>query len=117
MSQGLKIMVIVLAAVGVVSTPLIWLLDGPDAGQLAGASIQGAVGIAALVWALFQRPERRTVDVAVATGQADASGGGTAVTGVRRPQGRGSGSAKTERTGDATAVGDGSSAVSGIDYV
>jgi hypothetical protein len=116
MSQGWKITVIVLAAVGVVSTPLIWLLDSPDAGQLAGASVQAAVGIAALVWALFQRPENRTDDVAVRTGQARASGGGTAVAGIKRPQGRGSGSAKAERTGNATATGDGSGAVSGIDY-
>jgi hypothetical protein len=116
MSQGWKITVIVLAAAGVVSTPLIWLLDSPDAGQLAGASIQAAVGIAALVWALFQQPGSRTDDTAVRSGQARASGGGTAVTGVKRPQGRGSGSARTERTGSATADGDGSSAVSGIDY-
>ncbi|WP_406495239.1 hypothetical protein OHB06_32445 [Streptomyces sp. NBC_01604] len=116
MSQGWKITVIVLAAVGVVSTPLVWLLDSPDAGQLAGASVQAAVGIAALVWALFQRPENRTDDVAVRTGQARASGGGTAVAGVKRPQGRGSGSARAERTGNATADGDGSSAVAGIDY-
>lgn len=116
MSQAWKITVIVLAAAGVVSTPLVWLLDSPDAGQLAGASIQAAVGIAALVWALFQRPEDRTDDVAVRTGQARASGGGTAVAGIKRPQGRGSGSARAERTGNATADGDGSSAVTGIDY-
>jgi hypothetical protein len=48
MSQGWKITVIVLATVGVVSTPLFWLLESPDAGQLAGASVQAAVGIAAL---------------------------------------------------------------------
>ncbi|MFI0910503.1 hypothetical protein [Streptomyces abikoensis] len=116
MSQGRKIAVIVLAAAGVVSTPLIWLLDNPDAGQLAGASIQAAVGIAALVWALFQPSGNRTDDTAVGTGQARASRRGTAVTGIRRPQGRGNGSAKAERTGDATATGDGSSAVAGIDY-
>ncbi|MEU0603987.1 hypothetical protein ABZ484_38095 [Streptomyces sp. NPDC006393] len=116
MSRGWKITVIVVAAVGIVSTPLIWLLDSPDAGQLAGASVQAAVGIAALVWALFQTPGGRTDDTVVHSGQARASRGGRAVTGVRRPRGRGNGSAKTERTGDATADGDGSSAVSGIDY-
>ncbi|WP_327434661.1 hypothetical protein [Streptomyces sp. NBC_01236] len=116
MSQGWKITVIVLAAAGVLSTPLFWLLDSPDAGQLAGASIQAAVGIAALVWALFQHSENRTDDTAIRTGQALASGGGTAVTGIKRPQGQGNGSAKAERTGTATATGDGSSAVSGIDY-
>jgi hypothetical protein len=116
MSQRWKITIIVLAAVGVVSTPLLWLLESPNAGQLAGASIQGAVSIAALVWALFQHPENRTDDTAVRTGQARASGGGTAVAGIKRPQGQGSGLAKAERTGDATADGDGSNAVSGIDY-
>ncbi|MEV5374977.1 hypothetical protein AB0L26_03225 [Streptomyces nondiastaticus] len=57
MSQGWKITVIVLAAIGVVSTPLIWLLESPGAGQLAGAATQSTVGIAALFWALFQHPE------------------------------------------------------------
>jgi hypothetical protein len=116
MSQGRKITVILLAAIGVVSTPLIWLLDSPDTGQLAGASIQAAVGIATLIWALFQRPDNCTDDVAIQTGQADSSDGGTAVAGIKRPQGQGSGSTKAERTGNATASGDGSSAVSGIDY-
>ncbi|MFI9206108.1 hypothetical protein [Streptomyces sp. NPDC053048] len=116
MWQGWKTTVIVLAAAGVVSTPLIWLLDSPDAGQLAGASIQAAVGIAALVWALFQPLGNRTDDTAVKTGQARASRGGRAVSGIRRPPGQGSGSAKAERTGNATADGDGSNAASGIDY-
>jgi len=117
MSQRRKITVIVLAAVGVVSTPLIWLLNSPDAGQLAGASVQAAVGIATLVWAWFQQSGNRTDDMAMRTGAAEASDGGTAVTGIRRPQGRGSGSAKAERTGNSTAAGGGSSnAVSGIDY-
>ncbi|WP_200308275.1 hypothetical protein [Streptomyces adelaidensis] len=116
MTQGWKITVIALAAVGIVTTPLIWLLDSPGAGALAGASIQAAVGIAALVWALFQHPGNRTEDTAVRTGTARASGGGRATTGVKRPQGRGSGSARAEKTGNATATGDDSSATSGIDY-
>ncbi|WP_351234949.1 hypothetical protein [Streptomyces sp. NPDC002133] len=116
MSQGWKITVIVLAAAGVISTPLIWLLDSPDAGQMVGASIQAGVGIAALVWALLQHPGNRTDDTALRTGQARASRGGKAVSGVKRPQGKGSGSAKAERTGNATATGDGSNAVAGIDY-
>ncbi|MGW7637451.1 hypothetical protein [Streptomyces decoyicus] len=57
---------------GIVSTPLVWLLEG--------------------------------------------TGGGAAHTGVRRPGGAGTESAKAERTGDATADGPGSSAVTGIDY-
>ncbi|SOF02126.1 hypothetical protein SAMN05446589_9216 [Streptomyces sp. OV198] len=116
MSQGWKSTIIVLAAAAIVSTPLIWLLDSPDAGQLAAASIQSGVGVAALVWALFQHSGNRTDDTAIRTGQARASREGTAVTGVKRSGGRSSGSAKAERTGDATASGEGSSAVSGIDY-
>ncbi|MFD6182936.1 hypothetical protein [Streptomyces goshikiensis] len=116
MSQGWKTTVIVLAVVGIVSTPLVWLLGGPDGGQLVGASIQAGVGIVALLWAVFQHPADRTDDAAVHTGEAQASGGGTAVTGVKRRKGRGSGSAKATRTGKATGTGEGSSASSGIDY-
>lgn len=94
MTQGWKTTVIVLAMVGIVSTPLIWLLDSPGAGALAGASIQAAVGIAALVWALFQRPSPvGPTDKATRTGKAK-------------------GSATAERTGAASGEG----SVSGIDY-
>ncbi|MCX4849710.1 hypothetical protein [Streptomyces sp. NBC_00893] len=117
MSRGWKITIIVLGAAGVVSTPLIWLLDGPDTGQLVGASVQAAVAIAALVWALFQSPEGRTDDTAVRTGQARATRGGTAVTGIRRRQGRGNGSARVTGSGNSVAGGEGSSANSGIDYI
>ncbi|GAA2542232.1 hypothetical protein GCM10010398_31300 [Streptomyces fimbriatus] len=116
MTQGWKTAVIVSAAVVVVSTPLIWLLNGPDAGQLVGASVQAAVGVVALVWALFQSPDSRTDDTAVRTGDAHASRGGIAVAGIRRPGGRGSGPARAERTGSSTAHGADSRAVSGIDY-
>ncbi|MFE6023083.1 hypothetical protein ACFQ6O_42405 [Streptomyces sp. NPDC056441] len=111
----------VVAAVGVVSTPLLWLLGNPDTGQLVGASVQAATGIAALVWALLQRPPAPVqvpgpADLAVGTGKADGTDGGTAHTGVRRPGGAGTGSAKAKQTGDATAQGSGSSAGTGIDY-
>jgi hypothetical protein len=119
-SRGWKSTVVVVALAGIVSTPLFWLLNSPDTGQLVGASAQGAVAIGALVWALFQLPStgqaQGPVDVAVATGKAEATGGGRAGTGVRRPAGAGSGSATAERTGDATADGTGSSASTGIDY-
>ncbi|MEU6019150.1 hypothetical protein ABZ826_35575 [Streptomyces sp. NPDC047515] len=109
MTQAWKITVIVLAVVGIVSTPLLWLLDGPNAGALAGASIQAAVAIAALVWALFQHPSPAGhTDRASRTGKA--TGGG--VTGIRRPGGRGHGAATAERTGEAS----GKNSVSGIDY-
>src|ERR1044072_3197898 len=88
MSQAWKITVIVFAAAGVLSTPLIWLLDSPGAGQLVGATVQAAAGIAALVWAVFQRGSAvGPTDRATRTGKA--SHGGT--TGIRRPGGRGRG--------------------------
>ncbi|WP_202929661.1 hypothetical protein [Streptomyces sp. TR1341] len=109
MTQGRKITVIVLAVVGIASTPLIWLLNNPEAGALAGASIQAAVGIVALVWALLQHPSPAgPTDKASRTGKA--TGGG--VTGIRRPGGRGRGAATAERTGEAS----GTDSVSGIDY-
>lgn len=100
------------------STPLIWLLNGPDRGQFVGASIQGAVGVAALVWALFQQSAtgQGPADGAAETGTAEAINGGSASTGVRRPGGTGSGSATAERTGDATADGTDSRASTGVDY-
>ncbi|MEU9798935.1 hypothetical protein [Streptomyces sp. NPDC051000] len=52
-------------------------------------------------------------DVAVATGRAVASGGGSAVTGVKRA-GEDGRSARAVNTGDAQATGAGSSAVSGV---
>ncbi|MFJ5973404.1 hypothetical protein [Streptomyces sp. NPDC093060] len=116
MSRRWKIAVTVLGVAGIVSTPVIWLLGSPDSGQLAGASIQVAVGVVALLWALFQHPGGSTDDLAVRTGQARAADAGTAVTGVRRAQSSASGSAKAERTGNATATGESSRAVSGIDY-
>ncbi|WP_333737251.1 hypothetical protein [Streptomyces sp. IBSBF 2806] len=115
-SRRWKIAVTALGVAGIVSTPVIWLLDSPDAGQMAGASIQGAVGVVALLWALFQRPGGSAEDLALRTGRARAADAGTAVTGVRRASGGAGGSAKAECTGDATATGEGSRAVSGIDY-
>jgi hypothetical protein len=115
-SRGWKTTVIVVAVVLVVSTPLLWLLDGPNAGQLTGATVQAAAGVAALVWALFQQAAHRADDSATGTGDAEATAGGTARTGVTRPGGRGSGSAKAENTGRARADGAGSSASTGVDY-
>ncbi|MGW6793875.1 hypothetical protein [Streptomyces chartreusis] len=109
MTPGWKITVIVLGAVGIASTPLLWLLDSPGAGELAGASIQAAVGVVALVWALFQRPSfAGPTDRAARTGEATHGGN----SGIKRPGGRGRGSATAERTGKA----DGRNANSGIDY-
>ncbi|NEY35328.1 hypothetical protein GTU99_24665 [Streptomyces sp. PRKS01-65] len=95
---------------------MVWLLNGPDAGELTGASVQAAVGVAALLWALVQPPAGPTDDTAVRTGRVDARRGGTGVSGIRRPGGRGSGPARAHRTGPVTAHDDGSRGVSGIDY-
>ncbi|MFF2641779.1 hypothetical protein ACFVUB_18260 [Streptomyces niveus] len=116
MPRSRKITVMVVAVVLTASTPFFWLLDNPDTGQLVAASVQGATGIAALVWALMQSPANPQPGVAaIDTGKAKATGGGRASTGVRRPRDAGSGSVRAERTGDATADGPGSSASTGID--
>ncbi|MEU2563665.1 hypothetical protein ABZ626_30700 [Streptomyces longispororuber] len=109
MTQGWKIAVVVLAAAGIVSTPLVWLLNSPGAGELSGASVQGTVGIVTLVWALFQHsPPAGTTDRALRTGRAVRGG----VSGIKRPGGRGRGRATAQRTGEAS----GGNSVSGIDY-
>ncbi|MFF7249814.1 hypothetical protein ACFZBU_38620 [Embleya sp. NPDC008237] len=123
-TQGRKIAVVVFAVAMVVSTPLVWLLNGPEAGQVVGASVQGAVGVAALVWALLQHPPAPGPgpfpappppgDVVVRSGQAHATGGGDAHTGMRGLGG--SGPARVEDSGDAIADGPGSSAGTGIDH-
>jgi hypothetical protein len=75
-------------------------------GVIAG-SVQCAIGIIALAWAVFVPPAAPPVtgDSAVSTGRAQATGGGGAVTGVRRPREAAGASARAERTGDATAHG------------
>lgn len=124
MSRGWKTTIVVAALAGIISTPLLWLLGSRDASEMVGASIQAATSIIALIWMLAEstssrrrRPSRqRPKDAAVDTGRAEAVDGGTAQTGVRRPGGRGGGSAQAMRTGDATAQGPGSRATSGVDY-
>lgn len=120
MSRSWTTAVLTVAVLVIVSTPLVWLLGSPDAGQLTGASVQAATGVAALVWALFQRATdgsgSRDLSVAVATGRAEVEDGGIASTGVRRPAGAPGGSARAERTGDAVARGEGSRASTGVDF-
>ncbi|RSN42535.1 hypothetical protein DMH12_33430 [Streptomyces sp. WAC 04229] len=117
MSRSRKITVVVVAVVLTASTPFFWLLDNPDTGQLVAASVQGATGIATLVWALMQSPVNPQAGVVVVdTGTAEATGGGRASTGVRGSQEVGNGPARAERTGDATADGPDSSASTGIDF-
>ncbi|MCX4826806.1 hypothetical protein OG883_45040 [Streptomyces sp. NBC_01142] len=114
MSHGRKVMVTVAAVAVIVSTPAFWLLDGPDAGQLVGASVQGATGVCALLWTWIQ-PAARARDTVTRTGRAEAYGGGEAHTGIRRRHG-GSGAGSVEQSGDAIARGQGSRAGTGIDY-
>lgn len=115
---------LVVAVAGIVSTPLFWLLDSPDTGQLVAASVQGLVAIAAFVWALIQSPapspappaDSPGADRVAHTGRAEAGDGASAATGIRRPAGSDGGGAVAEHTGDATAHGQGSSASTGIEY-
>lgn len=118
MSDRWKIAAVVLTVAVIVSTPLVWLLDGPDTGELVGASIQAATGIAGLVWTMCHQAAQAAgpADMATETGTAESSLGGHAQTGVRRPGGAGNGSAHAAQTGNATAQGAGSSASTGIDY-
>ncbi len=113
MTRPWKIVLIVAGVACIAATPMAWLLKGPGTGDLVGASLQVITGVAALAWARLQ-PEQG--DSVMDTGQAKSSGGGSAHTGIRRPGGAGAGSARVDRTGDATADGSGSSAGTGIDY-
>ncbi|MEU1515006.1 hypothetical protein ABZ490_23140 [Streptomyces sp. NPDC005811] len=113
MTRPWKIVLIVVGVACIAATPMVWMLNGPGTGELVGASLQVATGVAALAWAWL---DRRQGDSATDTGQAKASGGGSAHTGIRGPGGLGTGSARVDRTGDATADGSGSSAGTGIDY-
>ncbi|MQS38659.1 hypothetical protein FFZ77_24640 [Streptomyces katsurahamanus] len=106
-------MLIVVGVACIAGTPMVWLLNSPGTGELVGVSLQVGTGVAALVWAWLQP---RQGDSAMDTGKAEASGGGSVHTGIRRPGGAGTGSARADRTGDATADGSGSSAGTGIDY-
>ncbi|MGW3381918.1 hypothetical protein ACWDCO_17230 [Streptomyces albogriseolus] len=115
MSGGQRAAVTVAAVLAIVSTPVFWLFDGPDTGQLVGASVQAATGVGALVWAWIQ-PAAEARDSAVRTGQAEASGGGGAHTGIRRRGASGNRAARVEQSGDAVAHGRGSNAGTGIDY-
>lgn len=119
MSRSWRVVVAVAAVVVIVLTPAVWLLDGPNAGQLVGASVQAATGVCALVWTWVQssgRAETGVGDTAVRTGHAEASDGGRAHTGIRGPAGAGSSSARVQETGTARARGRGSSAGTGVDY-
>ncbi|MER6694874.1 hypothetical protein [Streptomyces minutiscleroticus] len=116
-------MVLIVAALVIVSTPLVWLLGNTDAGEMVGASVQAGTGVAALVWALFQPASgdsgaaRRSGgrNAAVATGRAEAEDGASASTGVRRSADIPDQSTRVKRTGDAVARAEGSRANTGID--
>ena len=99
------------------------MLDSPDTGQLIGASVQTATGITTLVWALLQRsaavrasPAPGPRDEARNTGEATATAGGDATSGVQKPAGTTEGSALADGTGSARAEGSGSHANTRIKY-
>jgi hypothetical protein len=119
MSRGLKIILITLSVTGGASIPLVWLLDGPNAGQLVGATLQFAVAVAAFCWAVWPDAPRsvRARYAAVRTGAARAEDGGVANSGVRirGRWGRNVASARAEATGTAMAGGRNSNANSGVD--
>ncbi|MCX5203202.1 hypothetical protein OG897_17335 [Streptomyces sp. NBC_00237] len=112
---GRRAAVTVAAVLVIVSTPILWLLDGPNTGQLVGASVQAATGVGTLLWAWIQRAAEAP-DSAIRTGQAEAIGGGRAHTGIRRRDVGDSAAARVQQSGDAFARGQGSSAGTGIDY-
>ncbi|MFD7088509.1 hypothetical protein ACFV94_11925 [Streptomyces sp. NPDC059896] len=123
-SKRVKAVIVASAAAAIVSTPLYWLLGGPDSGQLAAASVQGATGVIALAWSLLtarapSEPEpapRATdaVDVASDTGKSSARDGGRAISGVLRESRADGRPARVERSGDAIAEGPGSVACLGV---
>lgn len=117
MTSGMRIAVGTAGAIGMAAAPVVWWLNGPGTAQTATAVVQGIVGIATLLWAVLHHPPASgPVDKVNASGKAKGTYGATAVSGIKQTRGRRSGSATAARTGDATADGPGSSAVSGIDY-
>ncbi|CAL9356974.1 hypothetical protein SUDANB105_00587 [Streptomyces sp. enrichment culture] len=119
MSRSRKITVITLSVAGVASIPLVWLLDGPDAGQLVGATLQFAVAALAFCWAVRPDAPRgvRARLEAVRAGAARAEDGGKANAGVRvrGRMARGIASARAQDTGKSTAKGRRSEANSGVE--
>ncbi|MFH9250867.1 hypothetical protein ACH4LK_36190 [Streptomyces lydicus] len=115
-SHHWKITLIIVAVAAIVSTPLVWLLGSLDAGQMAGASVQAATGVAALLWAVLSGPAAPAParDEARRTGMAEARAGGLAVSGIKRPADRDGIPGTAEDTGNSTANGEGSISVSGI---
>ncbi|MDT3395338.1 hypothetical protein RKE29_01515 [Streptomyces sp. B1866] len=120
-SKGKMAAIVAAAAAAIVSTPLYWLLGGPDTGQLVAASLQGATGVFALAWALLTSPvapepvPRDVTDVVVKDGgSASASGGGTAISGALLRNGAVREPIWVEKSGHATAEGAQSTACSGI---
>ncbi|MEY9969483.1 hypothetical protein ABIA33_007571 [Streptacidiphilus sp. MAP12-16] len=110
-----KIALCVCGVAVIALTPVVWHFKGANAGTLTAATVQIILGVAALVIPWFV-PTTGPVDHASDTGKSRGINGGRAQTGVKRPSGKGGGSATAERTGDATADGSGSSASTGVDY-
>lgn len=119
-SKGETIAITAVAVAAIASTPLYWLLGGPDTGELVAASVQGATGIAALAWALLTSPAAAepgaadTTHVVSGTGEASAEDGGTAVSGALSRSGDVAGSVRVEKSGAATGKGPESVACTGV---
>lgn len=117
MSLGWKIVAVTLGAAVVASAPFAWLLSGPDTGQLIAATVQILLGLAAVLVPWFLPSPAGSTDQVEDSGEAKATNGGSAGTGIRRQRGAaGGGSGTVRRSGPATADGPGSRAYTGIEY-
>jgi hypothetical protein len=126
MPGRLKSILIGGGAVFAVASPLAFTLGSADLGGVVSSSIIAAMAVATLVVSIW--PGRGDAgsagsnadvsgdSVAVRTGQAHATSGGDANTGVRRRRGT-AGNWRAERTGSAVARGEGSHANSGVEDV
>ncbi|MEU0741955.1 hypothetical protein [Streptomyces sp. NPDC006134] len=107
MTRKVRITLIVAGALCVATTPLVWALLGQENGEMTGVVLQVATGVAALLLGLLRREPQGVVVEAVDTGAA-VSRGGSANSGVVLGGSTGAvSSARAERTGDATAEGEG----------
>jgi len=121
-AQGRKVVLAVGAAVLAVASPLAYTLVSTGVGDVVSASVIAATAVAALTIPLWPGrtdgaepgSDASGDAVAVDTGRAEATDGGTARTGVWRRRGA-RGAARAERTGNAVAHGPGSRAGTGVE--
>lgn len=92
------------------------MVDRGAAIDVPRVSSRGLDGIRAFLPTPFQQSAPAPADEASDTGDVTARRGGRAVSGIKRPPGRGVSPAVVRASGVSVAIGDGSIAVSGIDY-